>query len=156
MKRFKKIAMVFTLVAAMGASGVAYAATNQTPAEIAAGLTGQTVQTMNQERAAGRTYGAIANDAGKLAEFQSQRLAQRKVILDQRVAAGTLTQEKADTIYNAMKDHQADCDGTGSVGMGRNAGLGRGQGNGMGNGPGPGGGAGFCDGSGLGAGQGSN
>ena len=164
MKMFKKLVMVFTVVAVLGAASAAYAATTKTPAEIAAGLTGRSVETLVQERAAGQTYGAIANDAGKLEEFKTQMLEQKKTILDQRVADGKLTQERADTIYNAMKSNQADCDGTGNAGMGKNAGLGLGQGNGMGNGQGTGAGAGSCnglgagncDGSGAGLGQGRN
>ncbi|MFA7079242.1 MAG: DUF2680 domain-containing protein [Syntrophomonas sp.] len=170
MQRFKKLAMVFTVIAALGASGVAYAATTQTPAEIAAGLTGKSVEALYQERAAGKTYGTIANEAGKLDEFKSQMLEQKKVILDQRVADGKLTQERADAIYNAIQDNQTNCDGTGKARIGKNAGAGFGQGNnmgngqgagsgqGMGNGQGAGDGAGMCNGSGLGArqGQGSN
>lgn len=164
MKRFKKLLMVFTVIAVLGATGAAYATTTRTPAEIAAGLTGKSVEVLYQERAAGETYGAIANEAGKLEEFKAQMLEQKKIILDQRVADGKLTQERADAMYNAMKNNQADCDGTGNAKMGKNAGLGLGQGNGMGNGRGPGAGAGSCNGlgtgncngAGLGAGQGLN
>ncbi len=156
MKMFKKLVLVFTVIAVLGAASAAYAATTKTPAEIAAGLTGKSEETLVQERAAGQTYGAIATDAGKLEEFKTQMLEQKKIILDQRVADGKLTQERADAIYNNMKSNQADCDGTGNAGMGKNAGLGLGQGNGMGNGQGTGAGAGNCDGSGAGLGQGRN
>lgn len=158
MNRFKKLVMVFTVIAVLGASGAAYAATTKTPAEIAAGLTGQSVEALYQERAAGKTYGAIANEAGKLEEFKAQMLEQKKAILDQRVADGKLTQEQADTIYKSIQNNQANCNGTGNARMGKNAGLGlgNGQGNGMGNGQGLRGGAGVCNGSGLGAGQGLN
>ena len=164
MKRFKKLLMVFTVIAALGTASAAYAATAQTPAEIAAGLTGKSVQALYQERVDGKTYGTIANEAGKLEEFKTQMLAQKKIILDQRVADGKLTQEKADTIYNAMQSNQANCDGTGDARIGKNAGagFGQGQGNRMGNGQGAGvgscngSGAGNCDGSGLRAGQGPN
>jgi len=164
MKRFKQLVMVFTVIAVLGAASAAYAATTKTPAEIAAGLTGKSVETLVQERAAGETYGSIANEAGKLEEFKAQMLEQKKIILDQRVADGKLTQERADAIYDAMKNNQADCDGTGNAKMGKNAGLGLGQGNGMGNGQGTGAGEGNCNGlgegncngSGLGAGQGRN
>ena len=156
MKRFKKLVMVFTVIAVLGAASAVYAATTQTPADIAAGLTGKSVETLNQERSEGKTYGAIANEAGKLEEFKTQMLEQKKIVLDQRVADGKLTQEQADAIYNNIKNNQANCDGTGNARMGRNAGLGMGQGNGMGNGRGAGAGAGICNGSGLGAGQGLN
>ena len=158
MKGFKKLVMVFTVIAVLGAASAAYAATTRTPAEIAAGLTGKSVAVLNQERAAGKTYGAIANEAGRLEEFKAQMLEQKKAILDQRVADGKLTQEQADSIYNSIQNNQANCDGNGNAKMGRNAGLGlgNGQGNGMGNGQGLRGGSGNCNGSGLGAGQGLN
>jgi len=156
MKRFKKLVMVFTVIAVLGAASAVYAATTSTPADIAAGLTGKSVEALSQERSEGKTYGAIANEAGKLEEFKTQMLEQKKIVLDQRVADGKLTQEQADAIYNNIKNNQANCDGTGNARMGRNAGLGMGQGNGMGNGRGAGAGAGICNGSGLGAGQGLN
>ena len=46
MKRFKKLVMVFTVIAVLGAASAAYAATTKTPAEIAAGLTGKSVETL--------------------------------------------------------------------------------------------------------------
>jgi hypothetical protein len=162
MKRFKNLLMVFTVIAVLGAGSAAYAATTKTPAEIAAGLTGKSVETLYQQRAAGQTYGTIANEAGKLEEFKTQMLEQKKIILDQRVADGKLTQEQTDAIYNNMKNNQANCDGTGNARMGKNAGAGFGQGqkNGMVNGKGTGGGngagTGICNGAGLGAGQGRN
>jgi len=166
MKGFKKWTAALTVAAVLGAGGAAYAATSLTPAEIAANLTGKSVAEMQQQRQGGQTYGAIANEAGKLAEFKAQMLEQKKIILDERVAAGKLTQEQANTIYQNMQEHQADCDGTcdGSARMGQNGGAGFGQGagqglgngkghgqglgNGMGNGQGLGNRAGNCDGTG--------
>jgi hypothetical protein len=159
MTSFKKLVMVFTVIAVLGASGAAYAATTKTPAEIAAGLTGKSVETLYQQRTAGTTYGAIANEAGKLEEFKAQMLEQKKAILDQRVADGKITQEQSDTIYNSIQNNQTNCDGTGNAGIGKNAGIGFGNGqggNGMGNGQGMRGGTGARNGSGLGAGQGIN
>lgn len=132
MKNMKKLIAVIAAVGILGMAGAAYAATVKTPAEIAAALTGKTVENVNEERAAGKTYGTIANDAGKLDEFKAQMLEQKKAILDQRVKDGTLTQAQADEIYNAIKNNQATCDGTGSAmiarGMGRGFGMGRGIG----------------------------
>jgi hypothetical protein len=120
MKIFKELVMVFTVVAVLGAASAAYAATTKTPAEIAAGLTGKTVEALYQERAAGETYGSIAKEAGKLEEFKAQMLEQKKIVLDQRVANGKLTQERADAIYDAMKNNQANCDGSGNAGNRKN------------------------------------
>ena len=140
-------------VGILGTAGVAYAAAAKTPAEIAAGLTGKTVEEVAQERAAGKTYGTISNDAGKLEEFKAQMLEQKKAVLDQRVKDGTLTQQQADDIYNAIKNNQANCTGSGNAriggGFGRGAGMRQGAGGrmgrgGMGYGVGMGNGAGSC------------
>ncbi len=145
MMNFKKLFIVATVVGMLGAAGAAYAATVKTPAEITAELTGKTVAELYNERSTGKTYGTIASEAGKLAEFKAQMLEQKKIILDQRVADGRLTQEQADNIYSTMQSHQAICDGTGNAGIGKNYGAGFGQGNGNGS----------CDGTGMGNGNGS-
>jgi len=155
MLNFKKIVAIATVAVVVGATGAVYAATIKTPAEITSGLTGKSVEELYTERQSGKTYGTMAKDAGKLEEFKAQMLEQRKAILDERVKAGTLTQEQADTIYNNMKENQAVCDADGSAGLGmRNgtcAGTGSGQGM-MGQGKGMRGGFG----NGMGAGRGFN
>lgn len=144
MKKFKRLMTIVMVISLIGSAGVAYAATAQTPADIVAELTGQTVDDLYAERAEGKTFGTIASDAGKLEEFKEQMLEQKKAILDQRVDEDILTQEEADEIYNTIKENQAICDGTGYAAVGRKAGarfgngngagLGSGQGYGMGNG----------------------
>lgn len=134
MKGLKKWAAALTVAAVLGAGGAAYAATALTPAEIAANLTGKTVTELQQQRQTGQTYGAIANEAGKLDEFKAQMLEQKKAILDERVADGKMTQERAETIYKNMQENQVNCDGTGNgarMGQQNGAGFGQGQGNGM-------------------------
>ncbi len=133
MKSFKKILAVAIVIVVLGTVGVAYAATSKTPAQIVAGLTGKSVEDLNKECAEGKTYGTIANEAGKLDEFKSQMLEQRKAILDQRVKDGRLTQEQADGIYETFKKNQAACDGNGA-GVGQCNGMGQGQGQGQGRG----------------------
>lgn len=144
MKNVKKLAAVLVAVGVLGSAGAAYAATVRTPAEIVSELTGKTVEQINNERAAGETYGAIAEDEGKLEEFKAQMLEQKKAILDQRVKDGSLTQQQADEIYNTMKNNMANCDGTGSsqCGRGKGFGMGAGRGQGMSNGKGLGSGMG--------------
>jgi hypothetical protein len=124
MKNFKRITVVIAVIVVITAVGAVFAAELKTPAEIVSGLTGKTIESLNEERAAGKTYGTIANEAGKLDEFKAQMLEQKKAILDQRVADGSLTREKADEIYNALKENMASCDGTGSAGIGRKYGAG--------------------------------
>lgn len=136
MKNFKKLIVSATIIGMLGVVGTAYAAVVKSPAEITAGLTGQTIAEVNQQRATGKTYGTIANDAGKLAEFQAQMLEQKKAILDQRVSNGQITQQQADQIYNIIKTNQATCNGTGSAQLGQGYGLGIGNGTGLGAGQG--------------------
>lgn len=136
MKNFKKLIASATIIGMLGIAGTAYAAVTKSPAEITAGLTGQTVTEVNQQRVSGKTYGTIAKDAGKLAEFQAQMLEQKKAILDQRVNDRQITQQQADQIYNTIKTNQATCDGTGSAQLGKVYGLGMGKGTGLGAGQG--------------------
>jgi hypothetical protein len=152
MKNVKKLIALVTVLGVLGVSGAAYAADIKTPAELAAALTGKTVTEVTQERVEGKTYGAIALEAGKLDEFKTQMLDQKKAVLDQRVKDGTLTQQQSDQILTRIKNNQAVCDGTGSAGIGRGAGAGFGQGKGMGSGRGSG--TGSCNGSGFGGGMG--
>lgn len=154
MKGFKKLTAVLVVVGMFIAAGAVYAAVSS-PADIAAGLTGKTVEDLYKERAAGKTFGVIAKDAGKLEEFKSQMIEQKKAILDQRVEEGKLTQQEADEIYNAMKNNMANCDGTANGGkMGQKFGAAFGQGRGMGQGAGVGRGAGVRGGMGQGVGFG--
>ena len=133
MKNFKSYIAAATIVGLLGVTGTAFAAvTGQTPAQIAASLTGKTVEQVTAERSTGITYGTIAKQAGKLDEFKAATLEQKKAILDQRVTDGNLTQEQADAIYNRLKTIQATCDGTGSAAIGKSMGAGFGQGQGMG------------------------
>lgn len=150
MKNFKKLLAVVTVVGVVGAAGAVFAAA-KTPAEITSELTGKTVADVYNERSEGKTFGTIADEAGKLNEFKAQMLEQKKAVLDQRVKDGILTQEKADEIYNAIKNNQAACDGTGNAQIGKKygAGFGQGQGKGMGRGQG----AGMCNGCGAGRGM---
>ncbi|KUO72324.1 MAG: hypothetical protein APF81_21720 [Desulfosporosinus sp. BRH_c37] len=140
MKNFKKLIAAATIVGVLGVTGAAYAVGAMTPAGIAAGLTGQTVEQVTAERAAGKTYGNIASEAGKLDEFKAQILEQKKIILDQRVKDGNLTQAQADQIYASIKTNQISCDATGRAGIGSRNGVGFGQGMGKGAGQHNGGG----------------
>jgi len=138
MKKFKRLIMVGAMVMVVGATTVtAFAASSySTPAEALAGLTGKTVEAVIAERSeTGKTYGTLANDAGKLEEFQAEILQIKKDILAERVAAGIMTQERADEIAAAIENNQTNCEGTGTarIGQGMGAGFGGMQGNGQGN-----------------------
>jgi hypothetical protein len=155
MKKIKTFALAMAVVSTLSSSIVFAAVTTKTPAEITSGLTGKTAAQVVQEKAAGKTYGTIAKEAGKLDEFKAESLKQKKQILDQRVAEGKLTQEKADEIYNAIKTSQENCDGSGGGSIGKMNGVGFGQGQGQGQGMGKGSGQGNGMGQGAGMKQGN-
>lgn len=150
MTRFKKLAVIGTALLAIGATSMtAFAASVLTPAEIVAGLTGKTVEEVSSEKTeTGKTYGTIANDAGKLQEFKDEMLESKKAILDERVKEGLMTQEQANEILAAIETNQANCTGTGNGGIGRQFGAGFGKMMGQGQGRGQGG-CGFGYGAGL-------
>ena len=147
----KKTIVIVALAAVLlvGSATVALAADGwKTPAEIVAGITGKTVDQVEDARQDGVTYGAQAAAAGKLDQFQDERLAQYKLRLDELVKAGRLTQAEADKLYDAMKTRMSACDGNGA-GAGNGLGCGLGKGNGMGQGGGFGRGMGNGAGCGL-------
>lgn len=152
MKNYKSYIAAATIIGIIGVTGTAFAAvTGKTTAEITAGVIGKTVEQVTLERATGKTFGTIADEAGKLDEFKAQTLEQKKAILDQRVTEGKLTEEQADSIYDSLVTNQATCDGDGSARIGKTMGAGFGQGQGMGLGKSQG--MGMSQGMGQGAGQ---
>ncbi len=157
-RTMKRTVAAITIAGMLAVGVAAFAAEARTPAEIVADLTGKTVEAVTAERADGETYGTIAKDAGKLDAFKAAMLESRKALLEERVAAGTLTREKADEILAAIEKNMETCDGTGSARIGRTSGAGFGQGGGMRNGAGRmggmGNGAGRMGGMGRGAGAG--
>lgn len=141
MKNLKKFALVGAVVLVVSATSITALAASSynTPAEIVAGLTGKSVESVTTEKTESDvTYGALAGEYGVLDQFKSQMLEQKKAYLAERVAAGTMTQERADEIIAAMEANQANCDGTCSGGTGNGAGTGTCYGS--------------CDGTGIGAG----
>ena len=126
MKNLKKIALIGAVVLTVSATSITALAASSynTPAEIVAGLTGKSVESVTTEKIeTGDTYGALANEYGVLDQFKSQMLEQKKAYLDERVAAGTMTREQADAIIASMEARQADCDGTCSGGAGARMGA---------------------------------
>lgn len=110
----------------------------ETPAEAAAGAAGKTLEEVLADRRSGKSFGAIAAEAGALEEFQTAVLELQEAALAERVAEGALTQEQADARLEALRQRQAVCDGTGGFGP---AGCGMGAGRGWGR---NGGGRGLC------------
>jgi hypothetical protein len=149
MNNLKRYLAIVTVAGMIGSASIVFAAS---PAQIASGVTGKTTAELAKEKASGKTYGTIAKEAGKLDEFKAKMLVERKLILDQRVKEGRLTQADADAAYNALKNNQASCDGLGSAKIGQkfNAEFGKGMGKGLQDGSGKGkkmgGGCGQCQG----------
>ncbi|HNX13583.1 MAG TPA: DUF2680 domain-containing protein [Oscillospiraceae bacterium] len=171
--KMKKILAAGAAVLALSALSItAFAASAyKSPAEAVAALTGKTVESVvDQRQETGDTYCTIASEGGVLDEYKASVLQMKKDTLNARVAAGTLTQERADEIIAAIEKNMADCDGTcdgnGGAMMGRGFGAGNGNcagnesgtctGNGTGNGTCTGNGNtdGTCTGNGFGGGRG--
>lgn len=158
MKNFKKIATAGAIAIAIGATSITgfASSTYKTPADVAAGVTEKSVESIMTERQeTNKSFGTIAAEAGKLEEFKKESIEMKKDNLETQVKEGKITQEKADTIIKAIEEKQVDCDGRGSERIGRkegarfgsnglgqglgNKGQGKGQGQGRGQGRGQGG-----------------
>ncbi len=154
MKNFKKWTAAGAVVLALGLTSVTAFAAVESPAEIVAGLTGKSVEAVIAERTeSGKTYGTLAADAGKLEEFQLRLFEEKKARVEERVQAGTMTEERAEAVLAAMETRQANCDGTGSGNMygeanGNGTGVYDGSGSGSGNMYNGANGNGVCDGTG--------
>ncbi len=136
----KWAALVLAVLTVAAGSVTAFAA--ESPAEIVAGLTGQSVEAVIAERTeSGKTYGALAAVSGKLEEFRIRMLEQKKSRIEERVEAGTMTEARAEAVLAAMETRRADCNGTGTGNM---------YGGANGNGACDGTGDGICDSTGTG------
>lgn len=137
MKNKKKVFVIGIVVFSLALMSVTAFAASQyaTPAEAVAGFSGREVQSVIEEHEqTGKTYGAIAKEAGVLDQFKAQMLEMKKDMIAARVDAGTLTKEQADAMIARMEKNQENCDGTGT-GY-RHNGKGNGAGNGFGQGKG--------------------
>ena len=157
MRNLKKISLVTSMIGVIGLGSFAYASDFSTPADITSELTGKTVESIREEREAGKTYGQMAKDAGKQEEFKTKMIANRKAILSQKVSEGQITQEQADLVLKEIETNMENCDGTGGKEVGKKNGIGFGQGQGLGNGEGRGqkNGQKLRDGTGMGQGRGN-
>lgn len=108
----KKIMMLTLLIVAIAVSAFAAGSYNN-PAELVASITNRSVDSVIDERRDGKPFCVIAKETGKLDEYKSGILEMRKEQLDQRVADGYMSQERADYILSRMEENLANCDGTG-------------------------------------------
>lgn len=137
MKKFKKAIIIGAIVLGVGASSstVLAASAYNNPVEALSGITGKTVESvLTEQYETGKSLGVMANEAGKLDEFQKELLEIRKDVLAQRVEAGNLTQQQADQMITSMEGNQAYCygdgygGGRGMMGAGYDGRLGHGRG----------------------------
>lgn len=136
MNRIKKIMIAGVVMLTIGVTSVtAFAASDyKTPAELVAGLTGKTVESVMTERQeTSKTCGTIAAEAGKLDEFKKENMDMKKENLKQQVAEKKMTQEKANSVIEAMENNQEKCDGSGTAKIGQKEGASFGS-NGLGQG----------------------
>ncbi|HZK43710.1 MAG TPA: DUF2680 domain-containing protein [Syntrophomonadaceae bacterium] len=139
MKKFKKAIILGAITLLIGTtSSVALAASNySSPAELVAGLTNRTSESVIDERVeTGKSYGAIANEAGVINEFKTEVLEIKKDRVNQQVETGKITSQEAQTRITNLEENQKNCDGSRMNQMDKNKGLGFGQGKGINKGAG--------------------
>lgn len=127
MKNIRNIVAAGALALAMGVTSLTVfaAAEYDSPQEALAGITGKTIEEIDDERyEEGKTFGEIAAEAGKLDEFKEELFEQKKEIIEERVAEGSLSRENADEILERIEDNQATCFGNGGRGRGMMGGFG--------------------------------
>ena len=110
MKNWKKGLAVGLMMTVLGV-GTAFAAeTFKNPAEILAGLTGKTVEQVEKERLDGRkSYGQMADEAGKWSEFRKTNIEERQKYVDQQVKDGKMSQERGTFIKERIGNGQGGC-----------------------------------------------
>lgn len=135
MNKISKIIAGGTLAVAMGITSLTVfaAAKYDSPWEALAGITGKSVEEIEEEHfKEGKMLYEIAEEEGKLDEFRSEVLEQKKEVIEERVKEGSLSRERADEVLENIENGIGPCGG----GAGQNYGMGfrRGMGRGMMNG----------------------
>ena len=149
MKRSKILLLSVAVLLVCGAFAIPALAeaTYQSPAQAAAGVTGMSLEEVQQERAeTGKTYGEIAAENDRLDEFREAKLSMQ----EESVSSSSST---VSSIGNGNGVCDGSCNGTG-VCDGTCTGAGYGNGNGVCDGSCNG--TGICDGSCISAGNGNN
>ncbi|MCE5196432.1 MAG: hypothetical protein LLG09_04805 [Negativicutes bacterium] len=134
MKKTTRILLVITMILAVssGAFFVFAASSYSTPAEIVAGLTGRSLESVIAEHeATGENYGQIAAAAGLRDEFISEMALLRQDKIAAKVASGEITQAQADEILSLLAARRVLGNGL-AARISQKLGLGRGMMNGFG------------------------
>ena len=114
MKITSKLLTSLLAVMTLTTAPISVLAQGNNPAEITKEVTGQSAEEIYTRRQQGVTYGTIAKEAGKLVEFQNQKLELAKNNLQNKVNQGQMTQEQANQMIDNMKQNQANCDQSGT------------------------------------------
>lgn len=117
MKKLRLVAAVFVAgaILAFGVMNVSAQNDYKSPAEAAAGVTERTIESVMAERKeTGKTYGTIAHEAGKLAEFQEAMLRLQEQRLADKVEKGYITAQESEQVMETIRQNQAICNGTGT------------------------------------------
>ena len=124
MKKSLRVLLITAMILAISAVSLfAFAAsTNKRPADILAGLTNKSVEEIIQERSVnGKTLGVQAEEADVLEAFRAERFEMQKSRvqekLQERVAAGKMTQEQADALMTRAQEHMQNCTGDRTLGQ---------------------------------------
>jgi len=139
----KTLVLIGTAALSVVLTTAAFAANYANPGEIVSALTGKTQVEITTERSQGKTYGQIAQENGKLEQFQNEMLEYKKSLIDERVKAGVISEENGQALKKAIEERMAACTGTPGANQERLAqkfggGMGFGKGQGMGFGKGMG------------------
>ncbi len=137
MRKYRIIGLVGAMILIISATSIfVFAASYNSPAEVAAAVTGKSVDEVIAERMeTKKTYGTIAKESDALEEFKNEILLMKKAILEEKVKDGTITREKADEVIRVIESNQVNCDGSGSgvccgnIGEKQGIGFGRMHGN---------------------------
>lgn len=116
----KKKKIFITSLLTLGALGIgaisvsAYMCNFQDKAEILSELTGKSTNEIVEERVnENKTYGTISLENGVLEELKDKELEQIKTNLNEKVEAGKITKEEADTIISNREKSMKNCNGAG-------------------------------------------
>lgn len=136
MKKFIGIALILLICLSIAVPVLAYSS-YKTPLEIISTLTSMSQDDIINEKAK-KTFARIAKENNVLDEFKRQMLESKKQIINERIKAGSITDEEGEQILNNVKERQQYCNGEGykkwqrqSNGYGRGNGYGKGMGRGI-------------------------
>ena len=115
MRKYKIIGLVGVMILIISATSIfVFAASYNSPAEVAAAVTGKSIEAVIAEKMeTKKTYGTIAKESGALEEFKKEMWEMKKAVLGEKVEDGIITREKAGEILTIIEKNQVNCDESG-------------------------------------------